>query len=387
MNDELPLDLCYVISSLVKKHCSFNFCLNDLADEQVLDLRFFILDKGNRRESLSQLCRQASRCDNRQNSALRLRIGVRTIPRIAKLIERYLVEWTHPLFTDEYRVHVIISGTTHVGFSPTAEVVQRLHMWGFSPTAEVVRESALHMWFATTSEVDRWGKLVLASRIGTFQKLPEKQGLCELHLYLVVYMMMALVVIMIGWIFWWPRIMPSRRENPELARLVSEQVLASLPNIVSQVVAGLNANQGLDSIRNRECTYKSFRRSGWTINLDRRHGVCTPHQQVYGELAKVSKVVKKCTLNLVGKEFSIDLIPIKIGSFDIIVGMDWMSSHRATICCAEKIVLIPLPDGSVPNLESERKELIDQHCSTDSPTSPRSRTYHSHSSYYRPYRK
>jgi len=69
-----------------------------------------------------------------------------------------LVEWTHPLFTDEYRVHVIICGTTHVGFSPTAEVVQRLHMWGFSPTAEVVRENALPMWFATTSEVDRWGK-------------------------------------------------------------------------------------------------------------------------------------------------------------------------------------------------------------------------------------
>ncbi|KAJ9561589.1 hypothetical protein OSB04_006749 [Centaurea solstitialis] len=63
-----------------------------------------------------------------------------------------------PLFTDEYRVHVIICGTTHVGFSPTAEVVQRLHMWGFSPTVEVVRENALPMWFATTSEVDRWGK-------------------------------------------------------------------------------------------------------------------------------------------------------------------------------------------------------------------------------------
>ncbi|KAJ9557338.1 hypothetical protein OSB04_011952 [Centaurea solstitialis] len=58
-----------------------------------------------------------------------------------------------PLFTDEYRVHVIICGTTHVGFSPTAEVVQRLHMWGFSPTVEVVRENALPMWFATTSEM------------------------------------------------------------------------------------------------------------------------------------------------------------------------------------------------------------------------------------------
>ncbi|KAJ9536443.1 hypothetical protein OSB04_un000378 [Centaurea solstitialis] len=73
-----------------------------------------------------------------------------------------------------------------------------------------------------------------------------------------------------------------------------------------------------------------------------------------GELAKASKVVRKCTLGLSGKEFSIDLIPIKIGSFDIIVGMDWMSYHRATICCAEKIVMLALPDGGVLEVYGEK---------------------------------
>ncbi|KAJ9566126.1 hypothetical protein OSB04_002092 [Centaurea solstitialis] len=63
------------------------------------------------------------------------------------------------------------------------------------------------------------------------------------------------------------------------------------------------------------------------------------------ELVRADKVIRKCTLGLAGKDFSIDLIPIKIGSFDIIVGMDWMSKHRATICCAEKIVALALPDG------------------------------------------
>ncbi|KAJ9544980.1 hypothetical protein OSB04_024687 [Centaurea solstitialis] len=161
------------------------------------------------------------------------------------------------------------------------------------------------------------------------------------QLYLVVYLLIALVIAII---------MPSRRENPELARLVSKQVLASLPNIVSQVAVGLNANQGLDNVVQPQ-RISWDRRSGWTINLDRRHRVCTPHQQVYGELANASKVVKKCTLSLEGKEFNIDLIPIKIGSFDIIVGMNWISSHGATICCAEKLVLIPLPDGTVPNVQ------------------------------------
>ncbi|KAJ9561679.1 LOW QUALITY PROTEIN: hypothetical protein OSB04_006839 [Centaurea solstitialis] len=73
-----------------------------------------------------------------------------------------------------------------------------------------------------------------------------------------------------------------------------------------------------------------------------------------GELIKASKVVRKCTLGLAGKDFSIDLIPIKIGSFDIIVGMDWMSSHQATICCAEKIVRLALPDGSILEVHGEK---------------------------------
>ncbi|KAJ9545033.1 hypothetical protein OSB04_024740 [Centaurea solstitialis] len=77
------------------------------------------------------------------------------------------------------------------------------------------------------------------------------------------------------------------------------------------------------------------------------------------ELVNASKIVRKCTLGLSGKEFSIDLIPIKIGSFDIIVGMDWMSNHRTTICCAEKIVMLALPDGGVLEVyrENPRRDI------------------------------
>ncbi|KAJ9544591.1 LOW QUALITY PROTEIN: hypothetical protein OSB04_024298 [Centaurea solstitialis] len=69
---------------------------------------------------------------------------------------------------------------------------------------------------------------------------------------------------------------------------------------------------------------------------------------------RLTKVVKKCTLCLEGKDFSIDLIPIKIGSFDIIIGMDWMSNHRATICCAKKIVMVALPEGVVLEVHGEK---------------------------------
>ncbi|GKF67673.1 hypothetical protein Tco_0197352, partial [Tanacetum coccineum] len=42
------------------------------------------------------------------------------------------------------------------------------------------------------------------------------------------------------------------------------------------------------------------------------------------------------------------------GSFDVIVGMDWLSYHRAIIDCYEKIVRIPLPNGEFLEVQGER---------------------------------
>ncbi|GJU43604.1 putative nucleotidyltransferase, ribonuclease H [Tanacetum coccineum] len=39
--------------------------------------------------------------------------------------------------------------------------------------------------------------------------------------------------------------------------------------------------------------------------------------------------------------FEIDLLPIELGSFDVIVRMDWMAEHRAEVVCYEKYVRVP----------------------------------------------
>ncbi|GJU65304.1 putative reverse transcriptase domain-containing protein [Tanacetum coccineum] len=39
--------------------------------------------------------------------------------------------------------------------------------------------------------------------------------------------------------------------------------------------------------------------------------------------------------------FNIDLMPIDLGSFDVIIGMDWLAKNHAVIVCDEKIVRIP----------------------------------------------
>ncbi|GKA47793.1 putative reverse transcriptase domain-containing protein [Tanacetum coccineum] len=48
-----------------------------------------------------------------------------------------------------------------------------------------------------------------------------------------------------------------------------------------------------------------------------------------------------CTLNILNHPFNINLMPVELGSFDAIIGMDWLAKYQAIIVCAEKIVRIP----------------------------------------------
>ncbi|GKF14747.1 putative reverse transcriptase domain-containing protein [Tanacetum coccineum] len=51
--------------------------------------------------------------------------------------------------------------------------------------------------------------------------------------------------------------------------------------------------------------------------------------------------------------FPIDLIPLGQGSFDVIVGMDWLSNQKAVIVCHEKIVRIPVEERKVLYVQGE----------------------------------
>ncbi|GKF21812.1 putative reverse transcriptase domain-containing protein, partial [Tanacetum coccineum] len=61
-------------------------------------------------------------------------------------------------------------------------------------------------------------------------------------------------------------------------------------------------------------------------------------------------------LEIKGRVFYIDLIPFGHGSFDVIIGMEWLSNYTAEIICNEKVVRIPLPDGKVIIVVGERPE-------------------------------
>ncbi|GJT32371.1 putative reverse transcriptase domain-containing protein [Tanacetum coccineum] len=75
-----------------------------------------------------------------------------------------------------------------------------------------------------------------------------------------------------------------------------------------------------------------------------------------GQLVEIDKVIKGCKLEIEGHVFDIDLIPFGHGSFDVIIGMDWLSNHKAKILFHEKVVRIPLLDGKVLRVLGERLE-------------------------------
>nr|GFB84055.1 putative reverse transcriptase domain-containing protein [Tanacetum cinerariifolium] len=60
-----------------------------------------------------------------------------------------------------------------------------------------------------------------------------------------------------------------------------------------------------------------------------------------GRISETNIVLRGCTLGLLGHPFDIDLLPVELSSFDVIIGMDWLAKYHALIVCDEKVVHIP----------------------------------------------
>nr|GEW82933.1 reverse transcriptase domain-containing protein [Tanacetum cinerariifolium] len=64
-------------------------------------------------------------------------------------------------------------------------------------------------------------------------------------------------------------------------------------------------------------------------------------------LVSINTIIQGCTLTLLNQPFKIDLMPIKLDSFDVVIGMDWLSKYHAKILCNEKVVHIPIDDETL----------------------------------------
>nr|GEU33295.1 putative reverse transcriptase domain-containing protein [Tanacetum cinerariifolium] len=63
-----------------------------------------------------------------------------------------------------------------------------------------------------------------------------------------------------------------------------------------------------------------------------------------GRVSETNIVLRGCTIGLLGHPFNIDLMPVELGSFDVIIGMDWLAKYHVLIVCDEKVIRIPYGD-------------------------------------------
>nr|GEV51502.1 reverse transcriptase domain-containing protein [Tanacetum cinerariifolium] len=79
------------------------------------------------------------------------------------------------------------------------------------------------------------------------------------------------------------------------------------------------------------------------ITLDTNYDV----KMADGNLVGTNTIIQGCTLILLNQPFEIDLMSIKLGSFDVVIGMDWLSKYHARIIFDEKVVHIHIDDETL----------------------------------------
>ncbi|GJT77893.1 putative reverse transcriptase domain-containing protein [Tanacetum coccineum] len=69
----------------------------------------------------------------------------------------------------------------------------------------------------------------------------------------------------------------------------------------------------------------------------------TPLQNNYdveladGKIVGIDTIIRGCNLNFLDHPFNIDLMLVELGSFDVIIGMDWLRKYHVVIICDEKL--------------------------------------------------
>ncbi|GJS24924.1 putative reverse transcriptase domain-containing protein [Tanacetum coccineum] len=92
------------------------------------------------------------------------------------------------------------------------------------------------------------------------------------------------------------------------------------------------------------CADRSFVSTAFSSQIDITPSTLDHYYDVElagGRIIGLNAIIRGCTLDFLNHPFNIDLIPIELGSLDVIISMDWLAKYQAVIVCAEKIIRIP----------------------------------------------
>nr|GEY72123.1 reverse transcriptase domain-containing protein [Tanacetum cinerariifolium] len=132
------------------------------------------------------------------------------------------------------------------------------------------------------------------------------------------------------------------RNRNAMARVYVVRIVGTNPN--SNVVTGtFLLNNRYASILFDTGVNKSFISTAFSSLIDiipttLYHGYDV--ELADGRIIWVNTLIRGCTLNFLNHPFNNDLIPIEMGSFDVIIGMDRLVKHHDVIVCDEKLVRV-----------------------------------------------
>ena len=76
-----------------------------------------------------------------------------------------------------------------------------------------------------------------------------------------------------------------------------------------------------------------------------------------GDPLLADRVVRDSRVLIGGQEFPTDLVALDMRDFDVVLGMDWLSRHRATLDCYKKEVKLHRPGKLEVKFRGLRREL------------------------------
>nr|GFB63533.1 reverse transcriptase domain-containing protein [Tanacetum cinerariifolium] len=88
---------------------------------------------------------------------------------------------------------------------------------------------------------------------------------------------------------------------------------------------------------------RSFVSTAFSALLDIARTALDNHYDVEladGKIIGVNTILRGCTLDFLNHLFNIDLMPVPLASFYVIISMDWLREYHAVIICDEKIIRV-----------------------------------------------
>nr|GEU40374.1 reverse transcriptase domain-containing protein [Tanacetum cinerariifolium] len=133
-----------------------------------------------------------------------------------------------------------------------------------------------------------------------------------------------------------------------LPDMIHESVMASKPKTMQDAIEFTTElmDKKISIFAERQAKNKrtSFMSTTFSFQIDITPTTLDHYYDVEladGRISGLNTIIRGFTLNFLNHSFNIDLMPIELGSFNVIIGIDWLAKYHAVIVCAEKIVRIP----------------------------------------------